>query len=70
MRKKLTTTVHRRLQVASRFTVLDLRYPIGRRTPFLAGQFLNVILEGGDTRSSSLANGTPAQQPRPTARPA
>ncbi|NUP62326.1 MAG: 2Fe-2S iron-sulfur cluster binding domain-containing protein [Nonomuraea sp.] len=56
VRKKLTTTVHRRRQVASGVTVLDLRHPIGRRTPFLAGQFLNVILEGGDTRSYSLAN--------------
>jgi NAD(P)H-flavin reductase/ferredoxin len=56
VRKKLTTTVHRRRQVAPGVTVLDLRHPIGRRTPFLAGQFLNVILEGGDTRSYSLAN--------------
>ncbi|GHH31216.1 2Fe-2S iron-sulfur cluster-binding protein [Streptomyces lanatus] len=56
VRKRLTTTVHRRRQVAPGVTVLDLRYPIGRRTPFLAGQFLNVILDGSDTRSYSLAN--------------
>ncbi|MGW4440759.1 2Fe-2S iron-sulfur cluster-binding protein [Streptomyces sp. NPDC004596] len=56
VRKRLTTTVYRRRQVAPSVTVLDLRYPIGRRTPFQAGQFLNVILDDGDTRSYSLAN--------------
>ncbi|MCP2254295.1 CDP-4-dehydro-6-deoxyglucose reductase [Prauserella aidingensis] len=55
-RKRLTTTVYRRRQVAPTVTILDLRYPIGRRTPFQAGQFLNVILDDGDTRSYSLAN--------------
>lgn len=55
-RKRLTTTVYRRRQVAPSVTILDLRYPIGRRTPFRAGQFLNVILDEGDTRSYSLAN--------------
>lgn len=56
VRKRLTTTVYRRRQVADSVTILDLRYPIGRRTPFKAGQFLNVILDDGDTRSYSLAN--------------
>ncbi|GAB2754909.1 2Fe-2S iron-sulfur cluster-binding protein [Sinomonas soli] len=56
VRKRLTTTVFRRRQVAPSVTILDLRYPIGRRTPFRAGQFLNVILDDGDTRSYSLAN--------------
>lgn len=56
VRKRLTTAVFRRRQVAPSVTILDLRYPIGRRTPFRAGQFLNVILDDGDTRSYSLAN--------------
>lgn len=56
VRKRLTTTVFRRRQVAPSVTILDLRFPIGRRTPFRAGQFLNVILDDGDTRSYSLAN--------------
>lgn len=56
VRKRLVTTVYRRRQVAPSVTILDLRYPIGRRTPFRAGQFLNVILDDGDTRSYSLAN--------------
>lgn len=56
VRKRLTTTVFRRRQVAPSVTILELRYPIGRRTPFRAGQFLNVILDDGDTRSYSLAN--------------
>lgn len=56
VRKRLTTTVYRRRQVAPGVTVLDLRYPIGRRTPFRAGQFLDVILDDGDTRNYSMAN--------------
>lgn len=56
VRKRLVATVHRRHQVTADVTVLDLRFPIGRRTPFRAGQFLNVVLDDGDTRSYSLAN--------------
>ena len=56
VRKRLTTNVFRRRQGAPRVAILDLPYPIGRRTPFRAGQFLNVILDDGDTRSYSLAN--------------
>ncbi|WP_375002391.1 2Fe-2S iron-sulfur cluster-binding protein [Aeromicrobium sp. CTD01-1L150] len=56
VRKRLVTTVYRRRRVAPSVTVLDLRFPIGRRTPFHAGQFLNVVLDDGDTRSYSFAN--------------
>ncbi|MGP4014765.1 2Fe-2S iron-sulfur cluster-binding protein [Saccharopolyspora sp. 5N708] len=55
-RKTLTTIVHRIRRPAPRVTVLDLRFPIGRRAPFEAGQFLNVTLPDGDTRPYSLAN--------------
>jgi NAD(P)H-flavin reductase/ferredoxin len=55
-RKTLTTVVYRVRRPAPRVTVLDLRFPIGRRAPFRAGQFLNVHLPGGDTRPYSLAN--------------
>jgi NAD(P)H-flavin reductase/ferredoxin len=55
-RKKLTTVVHRICRPAPRVTVLDLRFPIGRRAPFRAGQFLDVVLPGDETRPYSLAN--------------
>lgn len=55
-RKTLTTVVYRVRRPAPRVTVLDLRFPIGRRAPFRAGQFLDVHLPGGDTRPYSLAN--------------
>ncbi|MGZ2225656.1 2Fe-2S iron-sulfur cluster-binding protein [Glutamicibacter nicotianae] len=55
-RKRFTSVVFRARQVAPQVTVLDLRYPIGRRTPFQAGQFVNIILPDGDTRPYSLAN--------------
>ncbi|WP_326564920.1 2Fe-2S iron-sulfur cluster-binding protein [Amycolatopsis rhabdoformis] len=55
-RKKLTTVVHRIRRPAPRVTVLDLRFPIGRRAPFRAGQFLEVQLPGDEPRPYSLAN--------------
>ncbi|UTM45750.1 2Fe-2S iron-sulfur cluster-binding protein [Glutamicibacter mysorens] len=55
-RKRFTTQVFRARKVAPQVTVLELRYPIGRRTPFQAGQFVNIILPDGDTRPYSLAN--------------
>jgi NAD(P)H-flavin reductase/ferredoxin len=56
LRKRLTSVVHRIRQPADQVSILDLRYPIGRRTPFRAGQFVNIILPDGDTRPYSLAN--------------
>ncbi|WIX83121.1 2Fe-2S iron-sulfur cluster-binding protein [Amycolatopsis carbonis] len=55
-RKKLTTVVHRIRRPAPRVTVLDLRFPIGRRAPFRAGQFLEVQLPDDEPRPYSLAN--------------
>jgi NAD(P)H-flavin reductase/ferredoxin len=56
LRKKLTTTVYRIRRPAPRVTILELRFPIGRRAPFRAGQYLNVFLPDGETRPYSLAN--------------
>jgi NAD(P)H-flavin reductase/ferredoxin len=56
LRKKLTTVVYRVRQPAPRVTLVELRFPIGRRAPFRAGQYLNVFLPDGDTRPYSLAN--------------
>lgn len=55
-RRTLTTKVYRIRRPAPRVTVLELRFPIGRRAPFRAGQYLNVALPDGDTRPYSLAN--------------
>lgn len=56
LRKKLTASVYRVRRPAPRVTILELRFPIGRRAPFRAGQYLNVHLPDGDTRPYSLAN--------------
>ncbi|MGH3172184.1 MAG: 2Fe-2S iron-sulfur cluster-binding protein, partial [Trebonia sp.] len=56
LRKKLTATVHRVRRPAARVTLLELRFPIGRRAPFRAGQYLNVLLPDRGTRPYSLAN--------------
>ncbi|GAA4617659.1 2Fe-2S iron-sulfur cluster-binding protein [Saccharopolyspora hordei] len=56
VRKQLTSVVHRIRRPNDRVTILDLRYPIGRRTPFRAGQFVNIVLPDGDTRPYSMAN--------------
>jgi len=55
-RKKLTSTVYRVRRPAPLVTVVELRFPIGLRAPFRAGQYLNVFLPDGDTRPYSLAN--------------
>ena len=55
-RKRLTAVVYRVRQPAPRVTLIELRFPIGRRAPFRAGQHLNVFLPDGDTRPYSLAN--------------
>ena len=56
LRKRLTAVVRRVRRPASRVTLVELRFPIGRRAPFRAGQYLNVFLPDGDTRPYSLAN--------------
>lgn len=56
LRKRLTAIVYRVRRPAPRVTLVELRFPIGRRAPFRAGQYLNVILPDGDTRPYSLAN--------------
>lgn len=56
LRKRLTATVYRVRRPAPRVTIVELRFPIGCRAPFRAGQYLNVILPDGDTRPYSLAN--------------
>jgi CDP-4-dehydro-6-deoxyglucose reductase/3-phenylpropionate/trans-cinnamate dioxygenase ferredoxin reductase subunit len=57
-RKTITTTVYRCTRPAPDVTILTLRFPIGLRAPFKAGQYLQVIMEDGDRRNFSMANAT------------
>jgi NAD(P)H-flavin reductase/ferredoxin len=57
-RKTITTTVYRLTRLAPDVTILTLRFPIGLRAPFKAGQYLQVIMEDGDRRNFSMANAT------------
>ncbi|MBR1125151.1 2Fe-2S iron-sulfur cluster binding domain-containing protein [Bradyrhizobium lablabi] len=55
-RKTITATVYRLARPAPDVTILTLRFPIGLRAPFKAGQYLQVIMEDGDRRNFSMAN--------------
>ncbi|WP_028935973.1 2Fe-2S iron-sulfur cluster-binding protein [Pseudonocardia spinosispora] len=55
-RRTMTATVHKITRPAPDVAVLVLRYPIGKRVRFRAGQYLTVRLPDGDTRNYSMAN--------------
>ena len=55
-RKTITARVFRLVRPAHDVTILSLRFPIGLRAPFKAGQYLQVVMEGGDRRNFSIAN--------------
>jgi NAD(P)H-flavin reductase/ferredoxin len=55
-RKTITARIFRLARPASDVTLLTLRFPIGLRAPFKAGQYLQVIMEDGDRRNFSMAN--------------
>jgi CDP-4-dehydro-6-deoxyglucose reductase/3-phenylpropionate/trans-cinnamate dioxygenase ferredoxin reductase subunit len=55
-RKTVRATVYRLHRPVPRVTVLELRFPIGLRAPFRAGQYLRVLLDDGDSRLYSMAN--------------
>src|SRR6202012_2922111 len=57
-RKTITAKVFRLTRPAHDVTMLTLRFPIGLRAPFKAGQYLQVVMEDGDRRNFSLANAT------------
>ena len=57
-RKTIVATVYRIGRPAADVTVLTLRFPIGLRAPFKAGQYLQIVMEDGDRRNFSLANST------------
>ena len=55
-RKNITARIFRLARPAPDVTVVTLRFPIGLRAPFKAGQYLHVIMEDGDRRNFSMAN--------------
>jgi NAD(P)H-flavin reductase/ferredoxin len=55
-RKTIMTNIYRLARPAPDVTILSLRFPIGLRAPFKAGQYLQVIMEDGDRRNFSMAN--------------
>jgi NAD(P)H-flavin reductase/ferredoxin len=55
-RKTITARIYRLAHPAPDVTMLTLRFPIGLRAPFKAGQYLQVIMEDGDRRNFSMAN--------------
>jgi CDP-4-dehydro-6-deoxyglucose reductase/3-phenylpropionate/trans-cinnamate dioxygenase ferredoxin reductase subunit len=57
-RKMLTASVFRLARPAADVSVLHLRFPIGVRAKFKAGQYLQILLPDGDRRNFSMANPT------------
>lgn len=55
-RKRITAKVFRNQLVAPDVSLLQLRLPPGQRAKFKAGQYMQVQLEDGSTRSYSMAN--------------
>jgi CDP-4-dehydro-6-deoxyglucose reductase/3-phenylpropionate/trans-cinnamate dioxygenase ferredoxin reductase subunit len=55
-RKVITARIFRLARPAPDVTMLSLRFPIGLRAPFKAGQYLQVVMEDGDRRNFSMAN--------------
>ncbi|MDO8396515.1 MAG: FAD-binding oxidoreductase [Bradyrhizobium sp.] len=56
VRKTLTARVFRRTTPAPDVSILTLRFPIGVRAKFKAGQYLKVLMPDGDSRNFSMAN--------------
>ncbi len=55
-RKMIITKIFRLATPSPDVTILMLRFPIGLRAPFKAGQYLQVVMEDGDRRNFSMAN--------------
>lgn len=55
-RRKVKARLYRLRMAAPDVAVVDLRFPAGVKVPFKAGQYLQVLLEGQEPRSFSMAN--------------
>ena len=54
--RRVTGKLYRLRWAASDVAVLDIRFPAGTRAAFKAGQYLNVLIDGHEPRSFSMAN--------------
>jgi NAD(P)H-flavin reductase/ferredoxin len=57
-RKTIASKVYRVVKPGTDVTILTLRFPIGLRAPFKAGQYLQIVMDDGERRNFSLANAT------------
>ena len=55
-RKTVKAKLYRVRMAAADVAVVDLRFPAGVKVPFKAGQYLQVLLDGHEPRSFSMAN--------------
>lgn len=55
-RKTVAAKVFRLTRATADVALLQLRFPAGTRVKFKAGQYLHVLLDGGERRSFSMAN--------------
>ena len=55
-RKVITARIFRLARPVDDVTIVNLRFPIGLRAPFKAGQYLQVIMADSDRRNFSMAN--------------
>jgi CDP-4-dehydro-6-deoxyglucose reductase/3-phenylpropionate/trans-cinnamate dioxygenase ferredoxin reductase subunit len=55
-RRTLTAKVHSLTWPAGDVAVLQVRFPIGSRARFRAGQYLKILMDDGDSRDYSMAN--------------
>jgi NAD(P)H-flavin reductase/ferredoxin len=55
-RKTITATIYRLARPSPDVLILTLRFPIGLRAPFKAGQYLQILLKDGERRNFSMAN--------------
>ncbi|HEX3439515.1 MAG TPA: 2Fe-2S iron-sulfur cluster-binding protein, partial [Pseudolabrys sp.] len=55
-RKVITARIFRLARPAADVTIVNLRFPIGLRAPFKAGQYLQVVMADRDRRNFSMAN--------------
>jgi NAD(P)H-flavin reductase/ferredoxin len=55
-RKIIAAKIFRLVRPTPDVTILTVRFPIGLRAPFKAGQYLQVIMDDGDRRNFSMAN--------------
>ncbi len=54
--KRVQVKVYRNVAATPDVSLLHLRLPAGQRVKFRAGQYLNIVLPGGQRRSYSMAN--------------